>query len=95
MRPTLCLTLAALALSPQAARGQSSWQDQLREEIAIVEECEVQLLSQVVERKIGDRQVVMAKVHCADGRAFDAYRDDELAPFSFKECTPTRDTSAC
>jgi hypothetical protein len=94
MRPTLSL-FVALGLLPMAALAQSSWEPQLREEIALDQGCELEFLSQVVERTVEGRQIVMAKAHCADKRVFDAFRDDELAPFRFSECEQSRDTSAC
>jgi hypothetical protein len=95
MRSIPILCALALGFLPMAGHAQASWEAQLRDEIAYLEGCEVQFLSHIVERKVGDRQVVMAKAHCADQRVFDAYRDDELAGFTFKECEQTRDTSVC
>lgn len=95
MRSIPIFCALALGLLPGAGNAQASWEAQLREEIAYLENCEVQFLSHIVEREVAGRQVIMAKAHCVDQRVFDAYRDDELAGFTFKECEQTRETSAC
>lgn len=52
-------------------------------------------LSQIVEREVGGRQLVMAKAHCEDGRVFDATREDLFQPFDFRACEPVDEPSVC
>ena len=93
------LAVAALAtlalLLAVAGRAQTDWQGDLADEILIMEDCEVSFLTQVVERTVGGREVILAKVHCADGRTFDASRDDSFAAFDFAICEPEDEPSAC
>ena len=74
--------LFGLAASPALA----AWQDELTQQVLRDESCKVAFLSQVVERTIDGRRVIMAKVHCEDKRTFDAYRGDDREPFEFKAC---------
>ncbi len=62
------------------------WEEELAEQIAADEGCDVAFLAQVMEREIDGREVVMAKVHCRDGRTFDAERRDLYEPFTFRRC---------
>lgn len=89
----LVATLVAIGSVAQAQ--EPAWQAQLAEEIALVEDCELRFVSQVVERVVDGRPIVMAKAHCADERVFDVWRDDPLAPFSFKECPTSADKTSC
>jgi hypothetical protein len=89
-------TLAALGLLVAVtASAQTDWQTELADEILIMEDCEVSFLSQVIERTVDGREVILAKVHCVDGRTFDASRDDTFAAFAFSICEPEDEPSAC
>jgi hypothetical protein len=78
---------AAAALSCLSAMpALAAWEDELTEQVLYDESCKVAFLSQVVERTIDGRRTIMAKVHCEDKRAFDAYRGDDREPFQFKAC---------
>jgi hypothetical protein len=77
------------------AMAQGTWEQNLEDEILIMEDCEVSFLTQVVEREIEGRRVIMAKAHCVDGRTFDATRDDDFAAFEFRICEPETEPSAC
>lgn len=91
--PVLAATGVVIAAIAHAQ--EPSWQAQLAEEIALVEGCELRFVSQVVERTVDGRPIVMAKAHCADERVFDVWRDDPLAPFTFKECPTSADKTTC
>jgi hypothetical protein len=94
MRIVVALVLAGLTLAP--ALAEDEWRETLRREIAAAESCELALLSQIVERRIGGVEVVLAKAHCADGRVFDARRSGgPIAPFVFSPCDVTRDARSC
>lgn len=82
------LMLAAVIMGVTGARAQSGWEDELEIEIDQAEQCHVAYLSHVVERDVGGKKLVMAKVHCDDQRVFDAMRPDEFEPFQFNACQP-------
>jgi hypothetical protein len=83
-RATL-LSLAVLPFLalPAAAEG---WQDDVTRQLGQEKNCTVTFFSQVVERTVEGREVVIAKAHCEDKRAFDIYRDDARKPFRLAEC---------
>lgn len=87
--------LLAIGLVLEAGGASAAWQDDLAAEIRVSHGCSVAYLSQVVERTVDGRQVIFAKVHCEDGRVFDATRTGSLEPFDFKECQPAREPQAC
>jgi hypothetical protein len=99
--PRIFVTLAVAAfavgglLAASAGHAQIDWQTELADEILIMEDCEVSFLTQVIERTIDGREVILAKVHCADGRTYDASRDDSFAAFSFSICEPEDEPAAC
>ena len=78
----LTVSLLGLAGSPALA----AWQKELSQQILSEQACEVSFLSQVIERTVEGRRVIMAKVHCDDRRTFDAYRGDDREPFEIKAC---------
>jgi hypothetical protein len=82
---TMLLSLAVLLLLAAPAAAES-WQDDLNRQLDRDENCTVAFLSQVVERIVDGREIVIAKAHCEDKRAFDAYRDNRRQPFRVTEC---------
>jgi len=82
---------ALLLLTGPAA---ATWQEDLTWEIEKAENCKVALITQIVERTIEDRHLVMAKVHCEDKRTFDAIRRSDFDPFEFRRCEGP-DTARC
>lgn len=94
--PALAITWAVLGMIiATPAQAEEGWQTDLANEALIMEDCEVSFLTQVIEREIDGRQVVMAKVHCVDGRTFDAIREDSFAAFALTICEPETEPSAC
>lgn len=85
----ILLSLAALAIVPFGAAA-AEWPEELAAEIAVAEGCIVAFLSKMQEREMEGRQMVLAKVHCEDQRVFDAWRDDPLLPFEFRDCSGER-----
>ena len=79
----VCVTVAAPALAASA-----DWAEDLTFQIKDEVGCEVTMISQVVDRMVDGKRVVMAKVHCEDKRTFDAFRGEEFADFKFNECEP-------
>ncbi len=93
---TFCLAVTAAGLLlASAGHAQTDWQGTLADEILIMEDCEVSFLTQMIERQIDGRQVILAKVHCTDGRTFDASRNDSFAAFDFSICEPEDEPAAC
>ncbi len=84
----------AFCLTGAASSALADWEQELTDQIAEELNCEVSFLSQVTEREVEGHRVVMAKVHCVDKRAFDAYRGDEYDLFEFRLCGE-EDVSAC
>ena len=66
-----------------------AWQQTLMNLMASEHGCQVAYFTGVVERTIDGRQVLIARAHCEDGRAFDASRDDKSAPFVVRACQTT------
>jgi hypothetical protein len=64
----------------------ADWHDELARQIAHDEGCEVAFVSQVIERDINGKRLIMAKVHCEDKRSFDAMRVSDDFAFEFKAC---------
>jgi hypothetical protein len=93
MRATV-LGLGLALANVSSGWAQSAWQAELAQEIVRAQACEVAYLSHVVERVVDGKQVIIAKVHCVDGRVFDASRMDELESFQFNECRAEA-TTAC
>ena len=80
---------SAIVLSLVAGTGQAAredWAPVLTVQIFDEHQCVIAFLSQVVERRVDGRDVVIAKVHCEDDRAFDAYRAGSLGRFDLTEC---------
>lgn len=64
----------------------ADWHDELARQIAHDEGCDVAFISQVIERDIKGKRLIMAKVHCEDKRSFDAVRVSDDFAFEFKAC---------
>lgn len=90
------LLLAAMALAgfPVAAQAdREAWAPPLTDQIFEEHQCVVAFLSQVVEREVDGRDVVIAKVHCEDDRAFDVHRAGSFGRFEITECErPNQET---
>lgn len=78
----VALCISSIAVTPARA----GWLDDLALEAKLTEGCEVAYVSHVVERMVGDVQIILAKVHCQDKRVFDASRQDQLSPFRLRRC---------
>ncbi len=80
------LIVTFLSVSLAAGPAFAEWQEDLAYQIEFETGCLVAFLSEVVEREVEGRQVILAKVHCEDRRTFDAVREDALEPFKFHQC---------
>jgi hypothetical protein len=90
---TLPFRLAAVAAGflfvPVQAIAQTdnpAWLEQLEEQLAVEEQCEVGFYILVNEEKLGGRSIQEARVQCVDGRQFDAARSEPDANFTINEC---------
>jgi hypothetical protein len=90
---TFSFRLAAIAtgllLVPAHALAQTenpAWLEQLDEQIAAEEQCEVGFYIFVNEEKLGGRNLQEARVQCVDGRQFDASRSEQDPKFTISEC---------
>lgn len=82
--PILVATLAVVAAP--AALAEAEWQLTLRKQMADEFGCKTDYLSHIVERQIGQRFLVSAKVHCEDKRTFDANWDEAKRRFTVRQC---------
>ncbi|QDY99635.1 hypothetical protein FQ775_04180 [Nitratireductor mangrovi] len=80
------LALLAMALPAIAQSTDPAWLDQVAQEIAAAEQCEVGYFIKVREYELGGRRVYEARVQCVDGRQFDASRAEPDPTFSFAAC---------
>ncbi len=94
VRTKLLAAAAGLALSILPAAAQSNnpaWLDQLKTEIADAKACDVTLFINIRESDLAGRRLYEARVQCADGRMFDASRQEPDKHFTFEAC----DTQVC
>ena len=80
---------AGLLIAPITAIAQTdnpAWLEQLEEQLAFEEECEVGFYILVNEEKLGGRTTQIARAQCVDGRQFDASRSEPDAKFTISEC---------
>ena len=95
-RPAAVLLLAAMATSAVALPARADrdeWAPALTAQILDQHQCVVAFLSQVVERDVDGVEIVIAKAHCEDGRAFDVSREGILRAFEITECeVPDQET---
>ena len=78
-----CLLYAA---APTALALQEEWGPVLTDQMLAEYDCDVAFFSQVAEREVNGDVIVIAKVHCADKRTFDAYRPGSFEVFEIHPC---------
>ena len=88
---SLAAMLAASALGGAAsalAMGNmpDPWQEELKSQLLREQHCEVAFYSRIEARKSDGQEIVFARAHCVDRRAFDASRQSADEPFKLKEC---------
>ena len=92
-RSVLLAATVLLGLPSMAQADREVWAPSLADQIFEDQQCVVAFLSQVVEREVDGHQMVIAKVHCEDNRAFDIYRFGRLGRFDINECErPNQET---
>jgi len=72
----------AIAVVPALA----GWIEDLKQQALDSKRCEVGFLTDVKERTVDGKLVVFARIHCQDGRAFDASRVGDFGLFTFAAC---------
>ena len=86
----ICIAAALLlgGLVSAAAMGQvpGNWQSDLRRQLWTEHSCEVAFYSRIDVRTVEGHEVVFARAHCTDKRAFDANRQREDQAFKIQEC---------
>jgi hypothetical protein len=82
----LVLLAVLLFAAPALAQDRPLWQVELEEQLRIDHECVLNYLTNVVEKQVAEQQVILARAHCKDGRAFDVNRSDEFADFDVRAC---------
>ena len=85
--------LLLTAISHNASLANDDWQTIVTEDVWMEHACKVTYFSHIVERQTDSGTVVLVKVHCEDGRSFDASQLGTDHPFTFSECTPREKTS--
>ena len=89
----LLSAVAALLAVSSALADRRDWGPALTQQILDEHHCVVAFLSQVVEREVDGIEIVIAKAHCEDDRAFDIYREGILRRFQITECeVPDQET---
>jgi hypothetical protein len=85
MRLPILIGALALLAAPSAF-AEAEWQLTLRKQMEDEFRCKTDYLSHIVERQIGARFLISAKVHCEDKRAFDANWDEPKQRFAIRQC---------
>ena len=81
------LVLAAAALPIAAVPAHAGWREQLTVQMLTEHNCKVGFISHIVERRVGKRHLISAKVHCRDDRrAYDVSRERPLSRFKVRRC---------
>jgi Ni/Co efflux regulator RcnB len=82
------LAMFATATAAAAQDQAPAWRDALERQLLKEHQCKVMYLTNIRERKEGSREVVQARAHCDDSRAFDVKRLDRGLRFDSQECGP-------
>lgn len=92
-RPTALLAGALLAAFVLTGPGQRTlaadgedWRRQLVDQLGEEQGCVVSFFSQVSVVREGDREIIAARAHCDDQRAFDVTRTSPATVFELQPC---------
>lgn len=89
MKRALITAIAAAAPFGVVLAQDLSWQGPLNDRLLREQNCKVSFYTGIVERSVDGKQLIIAKAHCEDKRAFDVARNAANEPFTIKECRPT------
>ena len=87
------IAFAVVAPSPSGAIDED-WRQLLVEQLAEEESCVVSFFSQVSVIRQNDREIIAARAHCDDQRAFDVTRISPATTFDLRACE-TSDDRTC
>ncbi len=79
---------ALIFMSNVALAADDDWKKQLNEQMSADKQCSVQYMTNVRETTLAGQKNVTARVHCADGRSFDATRLGSSSQFDVRDCEP-------
>lgn len=83
--------ICALAAGPVSAQQEELWVQLLRQQLSDEKNCELNFTTNEKRYELGGQQMVEARAHCLDKRAFDARWLPDAERFEVREC----DTEAC
>lgn len=89
----MAIAFAVVAPSPSGAIDED-WRQLLVEQLAEEESCVVSFFSQVSVIRQNDREIIAARAHCDDQRAFDVTRISPATTFDLRACE-TSDDRTC
>lgn len=79
---------AIILTSNVAMAADDDWKKQLNEQMSADKQCSVQYMTNVRETTLAGQASITARVHCSDGRSFDATRLGSSAQFDIRDCEP-------
>ena len=88
--PAMFLSPILLCIGVQHVRAEAAkWTADLRNQLKRVENCDLMFMTGVKEYRLGDNDIVQARITCGDGRSFDVTRPDAGQEFKIESCMPT------
>ena len=78
-----CVGLANASAEP------AKWTEDLRRQLKRAESCDLMFMTSVKEYRLGDNDIIEARITCSDGRSFDVTRPDAGQEFKIESCMPT------
>lgn len=84
-----------LAATGPVSAAEPGWQAKLSRQLAAEEGCVVAFYSQISIVQQNGREIVAARAHCEDQRAFDATRIAPAEVFDLRECATSGDERTC
>ncbi len=84
-----------LAAAGPVSAAEPGWQTKLTRQLAAEEGCTVAFYSQISVVRQNGREIIAARAHCEDRRAFDATRISPAEVFDLRECATSGDERTC
>ena len=86
MRMPLIFTALLVAVPAFAQSSDPAWLDNLKDQLARDEQCNVEYFVNVREGELAGRRTFEARAQCTDGRQFDGARTEPDRDFTISEC---------
>ena len=86
MRMLLTPALLLLAGTAFAQSSDPAWLDNLKDQLARAEQCNVEYFVNVREGELAGRRTYEARAQCTDGRQFDGARTEPDKEFTISQC---------